>query len=155
MRDIKFRGYHMGNGGWLYGYYIKHEIRQIYPIGDALAVNEIKYYIVCDGFADWNMPRDLDFREVAPETVGQYTGVKDTKKKEIYDGDILRIICEDCDYDYITSVFSVGITLCVDVEGEDYDYTPLEFAIDVWDNYGTSYEIIGNIHDNPELIKGE
>lgn len=43
-------------------------------------------------------------------------------------------------------------TLCVDVQGQDYDYTSIGFAIEIWDDECDQVEIIGNIYDNPELL---
>lgn len=44
-------------------------------------------------------------------------------------------------------------TLCVDVQGQDYDYTSIGFAIEIWDDECDQVEIIGNIYDNPELLE--
>ena len=44
-------------------------------------------------------------------------------------------------------------TLCVDIQGQDYDYTSIGFAIEIWDDECDQVEIIGNIYDNPELLE--
>ena len=93
--------------------------------------------------------------EVIPETVGQYTGITDDNGKKIFEGDILGVTNDDPDYDYITKVYLDCDTLCVDVEGQDYDYTSIGFAVDIWDNEYDRVEIIGNIHDNSELLEVE
>ena len=91
--------------------------------------------------------------EVVPETVGQYTGITDDNGKKIFEGDILNVINpDDDDYDYITKVYFECNTLCVDVEGQDYDYTSIGFAVEIWDDECDRVEVIGNIHDNPELL---
>jgi uncharacterized phage protein (TIGR01671 family) len=76
----------------------------------------------------------------------QYTGHDDKNKIPIYEGDILNI---DNDGDeYITHVRDEQGTLAVDVIGYEYNYTSLGW-IDDW----CEKEVIGNIHQNPELLK--
>lgn len=137
MREILFRGKRKDNGEWVYGYICYYGF-----------TGEENTYIVP------NYASALYSIEVDPETVGQYTGITDDNGKKIFEGDILNVINpDDDDYDYITKVYFECNTLCVDVEGQDYDYTSIGFAVEIWDNECDRVEVIGNIHDNPELLK--
>lgn len=134
MREILFRGKRKDNGEWVYGNY-------------AVTDNNEKQHFIFQNKA-------FEF-EVDPETVGQYTGVIDDNEKKIFEGDILGVTNDDPDYDYITKVYLDCDTLCVDVQGQDYDYTSIGFAIEIWDDECDRVEIIGNIYDNSELLEVE
>ncbi len=134
MREILFRGKRKDNGEWVYGNY-------------AVTDNNGKQHFIFQNKA-------FEF-EVDPETVGQYTGITDDNEKKIFEGDILGITNNDPDYDYITKVYLDCNTLCVDVEGQDYDYTSIGFAVEIWDDECDRVEVIGNIYDTPELLEVE
>lgn len=134
MREILFRGKRKDNSEWVYGNY-------------AVTDNNGKQHFIFQNKA-------FEF-DVVPETVGQYTGITDDNGKKIFEGDILGITNDDPDYDYITKVYLDCDTLCVDVQGQDYDYTSIGFAIEIWNDECDQVEVIGNIYDNPELLEVE
>ena len=72
---------------------------------------------------------------ITEETVGQYTGLKDKNGKRIFEGDILSIWNDRND----VVVYEDGAFIMEDTE------IPMRFAI--------KFEVIGNIHDNPELLE--
>ena len=79
--------------------------------------------------------------EVIPETVGQYTGLTDKNGKKIFEGDIVK--CFSSDY--------IGTPKINLIKVEDMtDYNTMVYL-----NCSDRLVIIGNIHDNPELLGGE
>lgn len=137
MREILFRGKRIDNGKWVYGYYAPCCLGR-FPCSPC---------IVPDPDGIWE-PIEVD-----PFTIGQYTGLTDKNGKEIFEGDIIKIV-PDCDYsdDYsISKVYSYNGIFCVDYHGDDFDSTALGFLEDYLPD--GDFEIIGNIRDNPELLE--
>ena len=136
MRVILFRGKRKDNGKWVYGFYA------------LFASNKgLKHGIYTGAENGCVIPY-----EVIPETVGQFTGRCDENYNKIFEGDILEVSYDDGTA-YTTEVCAYGGTLCVDVEGEDYDFTAIDFAVDIWKNNCCKCKVIGNIYENPELLE--
>ena len=147
-REIKFRGKRSTNGEWLYGDLMNDNIGgcYIYPIDSENIFKE---------------------NAVIPDTVGQYTGLNDKNGVEIYEGDILRSDqypfsdTEDGVYDnYLVEVCWSKESCCF------FGYAFKHPDSKVWGlSEGDTVEcetfldrglyVVGNIHDNPELIKKE
>lgn len=128
MREMLFRGKRIDTGEWVYGDLIHRKIR-----GENICV----ICVIADGF-DGYIGYEID-----PSTVGQYTGLSDMCGKKIFEGDIVKrfwfgkICIYQIDYDNGLASF-IGQA---DVKFTTFDYDSREF------------EIIGNIYDNPELLK--
>lgn len=101
---------------------------------------------------------------VNSDTIGQYTNLKDKNGKEIYEGDIVCQHEEPYNLDYIGVVIYDSDTASFRIKNHDkrgylrkYAFIKSEIVNDgnarVPVEY--SYEVIGNIYDNPDLIKKE
>jgi uncharacterized phage protein (TIGR01671 family) len=128
MRDILFRGKTLAKGGWIYGDLIRDD-------DDVCILQE-----------------GLIWREIIPESVGQYAGLKDKNGTRIFEGDIIKQViphnlvqpfiftvnwCEEC---------AMFVLPCITNDAFESDFTVMR---------SDEIEVIGNIYDNPELLEGE
>ena len=134
MREILFRGKTILDNEWV--------------IGAGVYKSEGNTWIITDD-ATKTENMGTGSNAINPETVGQYTGLTDKNSKKIFEGDILafsdRLVyvhwhdycgCWDCSY---LKAVNGKATLHEDRSPNKWRYNA---------------EVIGNIHDNPELLEG-
>jgi hypothetical protein len=129
MREIKFRGINVNTKTWVYGDLL-HKDGKVY----------IGYWVKDDYSPAGNGYIEC---EVIPETVGQYTGSKERtreygEEKEIYFGQIVRCYGGE----YWEGFWEHNHKLTVENFSDCFEIAESEYV-----------EIIGNIHENPELLK--
>lgn len=137
MREILFRGKRKDNGEWVEGYYVKAE-HHWHKHG----IHED--WIVCGASANGGWFAIHDRRAVDPYTLGQYTGLTDKNNERVFEGDIIRD--EDGDI-YAVFYYEFYASYCAKRIAE----SSALFGLQDFDIYHT--EVIGNIHDNPELLE--
>lgn len=129
MREILFRGKRVDDGKWVYGCYYELDM------GKVMISTCIK----------------REAYEVQHKTVGQFTGLTDKNGKKIFEGDIVRrfnskkqeVMRYALKWNTDCCMF---VLICEDTYLGEYDSDFTVF-------YGEEFEIVGNVHDNPELRK--
>ena len=127
MRVIKFRGKKLSNGDWIYGSLVSSK-----DIDPAI------YFQTGNG-----MVKTMDWVYVKQDSIGQFTSLYDKNGKEIYEGDILKVqgADEKIEVRFVRGVFAFLWNGYLD------DEAPINAPTQEW------AEVIGNIHDNPKLLK--
>lgn len=157
MREILFRGKRIDNGEWVHGDLVHAEnksyISYYYESPLSTFINEQIEYV------DMSMVGVAPFIEVDLTTIGQYTGLTGKNGKKVFEGDILQVKQHG----------ETGVRTCAIYFGEYIDAdsvfkdcrcigTYLK-VVDECCSIGAlldsdfEFEIIGNIHDNPELLE--
>ena len=145
MRDVKFRAKRVDDGQWVYGSYLAHKECVEY-VGNGRQA-PVKHLILHDGFAACSLRLSVECCEVDPATVGEFSGVYDKHGTPIYEGDIVR----KRTYQGIKPcvvMFSFGCFHCGFGGGSSTASHP--YLLD-----DKNIEVIGNVHDNPELLDGD
>lgn len=146
MREILFRGKEKNSGKWIYG-----DLRHISDGHGG--------YILCIVDNTNGKNNDVTGVEVISETVGQCTGLTDKNRTKIFEGDIVKGIAY--------SVTKIGVIVWIDeISSFGVRYVNAQ-NLTAWENSSIlrcvsmgktdefAAEVIGNIHDNPELLGGD
>ena len=138
MREIKFRGKRLDNSEWIYGdLHIRTPHAHIH--------SELGSRVFID-----------------TDTIGQFTGLHDKNGKEIYEGDILRgdeypFNCDGVDNYFAEVVWADNVCGFYSITLKKPNSTVRGISHGNWEQLNEvdmkSFEVIGNIHDNTELLK--
>lgn len=149
MREILFRAKRIDNGEWVEGFYSQLPKPSlgatIITNGDLCAEDVGDYIIVNRSRQHSNFSNafpievvECEYYEIDPETLCQYTGLTDKNGKRIWENDIV-----DTPYRRFVVTYSDGVW-------GDRDGVAMRESI-----FGEGGTVVGNIFDNPELLKGE
>lgn len=135
MREILFRGKRADNSEWVYGRTLSDDViapkGQMFRMGNGMYAEGLMGYVV------------------DPATVGQYTGLTDKNGKKIFEGDIVSVedhlIPKGKRYRFFDGT--------VEYKDASFAIVGEDFSAYRWIDY--DIEVIGNIHDNPELLQGD
>ncbi|MBD5421501.1 MAG: hypothetical protein HDR49_00510 [Bacteroides sp.] len=149
MREIKFRAKRIYSGEWVYGQLVIPHIERTHILSDGTVktIGPQKDAAIYNDLIDPQEP----WKTVDPDTIGQFTGLTDRNGEEIYEGDIVVIYWSEDDED--TSLKGIvtwrDCAMKILIQGEEKEY----YNSLVADPF-TTYEVIGNIFDNTDMIPG-
>ena len=141
-REILFRGKRNDNGEWIYGYY---------------CVFNGMIHCIYTGYAETDCG-DIypDYYEVDPETVGQYTGQPDKNGVKIFEGDIVKGTSYSATrigvIVWIDEISSFGVRYVNAPNPTAWENSSILRCVSMGKTDEFAAEVIGNIHDNPELL---
>jgi uncharacterized phage protein (TIGR01671 family) len=150
MREILFRGMTL-SGEWVYGSYAPRKndgLKRHYIFDSTWDDTQNADFSGCS-FHNAPTLKDL-FDEVRPETIGQFTGLTDKNGTKVFEGDVLK-------YN------DLMISIRWDITGANWqfdEHTTFDDGVGLgnWDfkmGIAKNSEVIGNIHQHAELMKGE
>lgn len=150
MREITFKGKKLRNGEWVEGSLLVYGE----PAGNK------KTYIVAN--EEEESPSEMLSKlywaviehrfEVDPETVSQFTGVKDKNKTPVYEGDIVKAVMGTTGF-----LGPIEIIAKVDFRGGSFGLVWNRGAVEEFAAFtgicNMTYEVVGNVHDTPQLFE--
>lgn len=172
MREIEFRAKRTDNDEWVYGYYFQELAFDNKPINSSIVRNITTINPVY-------RTTKQDVYEIDINTLGQYTGLNDNNGKKIFEGDIVEFETNiDCLKDGLKPYWKDCTEKQMAIGNGTYFVRKDQAVVQwnakqgMWDlkvfnngKYkrksklftfrGSGYVVIGNIWDNPELLKGE
>lgn len=133
MREILFRGKEIGIDRWVHGSLDIHKSGVVVIMSDEIVTSI--------------------YARVDPDTVGQFTGLTDKNGKKIFEGDIVQAKEPDTSYRF-GCVWALQVVVFREgsyglLEFNKFFTSFRSFALSV------TFEVVGNIHDNPELMEGK
>ena len=146
MREILFRGKRLDNGEWAEGY-----------LGQDTIIGNGNTWL---GYVIKPIPKklwDCDWFEIDPTTIGQYTGLTDKNGAKIFEGDILQFYDDEIQVVEWSEAWS---QIMLHTYGEHERKVGRKTVKEKFEGWNDLHDypledmpILGNIHDNPELMK--
>lgn len=144
-REILFRGKRTDNEKWVEGY-----VDTAFTIDENRKVKS-RHFTALDSLG-WSSQVI-----VSDETVGQYTGLTDKNDVKIFEGDIVKGIAYSAErigvIVWIDEIASFGVRYCKSQNSTAWENSSILRCASIGKTDQFAAEIIGNIHDNPELLE--
>ena len=152
MREILFRGRLVDGGGWVVGCLLR---------GTYIIPTEVEFEVDIGWKGTSSTLEHVAAYDVDPDTVGQFAGMTDKNGKLIYEGDLMK-----CSYNeiYDFAIYVVGFNdgafahvKCLSLHHKENGYEDISrvgysYNSHLTQNDTGKCEVIGNVHDNPELL---
>ena len=137
MREILFRGKWLGNGSWVEGAFCPKNCDSIFG-----------QMVYRPSIIKLDEPDDGYWFDIDPDTVGQYTGLKDKNGKRIFEGDVVKgLFLHERPVAGVVA-FHEGAFGVKWMRGNVDEFNAFTSCCNV------KWEVIGNVSDNPELLEG-
>lgn len=149
MRETLFRGKRADNREWVEGFLVNKTDPLLGIKCWFILVQE--YDTSCIDGKPTHLKSLMTWYKVISETVGQYTGVEDKNGKKVFEGDILRYTPRPKCTIYYKVIWNQEWSRFALVQWSTHKYHLYEWAQHETIKY--CCEVIGNIHDNPDLLE--
>lgn len=172
VREILFRGKRCDNGEWVQGCLVKFG-KESFTDDDRYGIMDKTVLVVkthknhCGslvfGYCDY-VYHNIRIAEIIPKSVGQLTGLTDKNGKKIFEGDIIQYSIEEDQAVFVGAVkfgefnpdggalLNTNVGFYVELVDQEGKRTYMRKDIGYWVKF-RGVEVIGNIHDNPELLE--
>lgn len=169
MREILFRGKRIDNEEWVFGSLLidgeahKPASKENLSFSKHYIVPETDVENIQTRFNDGAFYLNTIAYHIIPETIGQFTGLNDKNGKKIFEGDIIQYSIEEDQAVFVSDVkfgefnpdggalLNTNVGFYVELVDQEGKRTYMRKDIGYWVKF-RGVEIIGNIHDNPELL---
>ena len=146
---------------WVEGYYLSRE-ETTYCFTEDYEKFPVKtlHYIAVDSMTDWGLPNEFRCYEIDPDTLCQYTNKNDIDGNKVWENDIVKYWNYHDGDNYAQIKFGTYQSCFDKRESKHHGFyvdwkDNMRKDLGYWFEWSDNTNIVGNIFDNPEILKGE